>query len=97
MFTEGMSETRIGSYLAKQGNQAKDLFTIATKAGITADAEGKRSYDNSLKHIETELEESHLKGLALIKWSSSTFIEETQRQKLRKWRLRLLRWLNPGR
>ena len=53
-----MSETRIGSYLAKQGSQAKDLFTIATKAGITADAEGKRSYDNSLKHIEMELDKS---------------------------------------
>ena len=58
VYGKGMSETRIGSYLAKQGNQAKDLFTIATKAGITADAEGKRSYDNSLKHIEAELDKS---------------------------------------
>ena len=58
VYGKGMSETRIGSYLAKQGSQAKDLFTIATKAGITADAEGKRSYDNSLRHIETELDKS---------------------------------------
>ena len=31
VYGKGMSETRIGSYLANQGDQAKDLFTIATK------------------------------------------------------------------
>ena len=32
----GRSEHRIGAYLAKQGKQAQDFFTIATKAGITS-------------------------------------------------------------
>ena len=58
VYGKGMSETRIGSYLAKQGSQAQDFFTIATKAGITATADGKRSYDNSLEHIEAELDKS---------------------------------------
>ncbi len=58
VYGKGLSEARIGSYLAKQGSQAKDLFTIATKAGITTTADGKRSYDNSLEHIEAELDKS---------------------------------------
>ncbi len=54
----GMSETRIGSYLAKQGKQAQDFFTIATKAGITSKPDGTRHYDNSLAHLEAELDKS---------------------------------------
>ena len=46
----GVSESRIGSFLAKQGKQAQDFFTIATKAGITATADGTRTFDNSLQH-----------------------------------------------
>lgn len=52
----GKSETLIGSYLEKTG--ARDDFYIATKAGITKDADGKRCYDNSLAHIEAELDGS---------------------------------------
>ena len=53
------SEAAIGSFLAKQGNQRGDLFSIATKAGITRDPEtGARSYDNSAAHLEAELDGS---------------------------------------
>ena len=54
----GMSETRIGTYLAKQGKQAQDFFKIATKAGITSKPDGTRHYDNSLEHLESELDKS---------------------------------------
>ena len=47
----GRSEQRIGAYLAKQGKQAQDFFTIATKAGT-------RYFDNSLTHLESELDKS---------------------------------------
>ncbi len=51
----GMSETRIGTFLAKQGQQAQDLFTIATKASIAAKPDGTRYFNNSLEHLESEL------------------------------------------
>ena len=54
----GMSETRIGTYLAKQGKQAQDFFKISTKAGITSKPDGTRHYDNSLEHLESELDKS---------------------------------------
>ena len=54
----GMSESRIGAYLAKQGKQAQDFFTIATKAGITSKSDGTRYFDNSLTHLESELDKS---------------------------------------
>jgi aryl-alcohol dehydrogenase-like predicted oxidoreductase len=54
----GLSEDRIGSFLAKQGAQAGTLFKIATKAGITTDADGNRCYDNSREHLESELDKS---------------------------------------
>ena len=54
----GMSETRIGTYLAKQGRRAQDFFTIATKAGITSKPDGTRHYDNTLQHLEAELDKS---------------------------------------
>ncbi len=54
----GMSETRIGTYLAKQGKRAQDFFTIATKAGITSKPDGTRHYDNTLQHLEAELDKS---------------------------------------
>ena len=54
----GKSEERIGSYLAKQGSQAQDFFKIATKAGITAKPDGTRYFDNSLQHLEAELDKS---------------------------------------
>lgn len=54
----GMSETRIGAFLAKQGKQAQDMFVIATKAAITTSAEGQRAFDNSKGHLEAELDKS---------------------------------------
>ena len=64
VYGRGMSEARIGTYLAKRGRQAKDFFNIATKAGIAAGSDGGRRYDNSLEHIESELDKS-LKRLGL--------------------------------
>ncbi|MBL4645553.1 MAG: aldo/keto reductase [Rhizobiales bacterium] len=53
----GVSEKAIGSYLAKKGQ--KDLFFIATKAGITKDPEtGARFFLNSKEHLESELDSS---------------------------------------
>jgi len=44
-----LSESVIGSFLAKQGAQKTKLFHIATKAGIAVDKEtGRRYFDNSL-------------------------------------------------
>jgi aryl-alcohol dehydrogenase-like predicted oxidoreductase len=54
----GKSEKRIGAYLAKQGKQAQDFFTIATKAGIASKPDGTRYFDNSLQHLESELDKS---------------------------------------
>jgi aryl-alcohol dehydrogenase-like predicted oxidoreductase len=53
------SEAAIGSFLAKQGNQSSDLFSIATKAGITKDPDtGARAFNNSPAHLEAELDGS---------------------------------------
>ena len=54
----GKSENRIGTFLAKQGKQAQDFFKIATKAGITRDADGKRKFDNSPGHLRASLDAS---------------------------------------
>ena len=54
----GKSENRIGAFLAKQGKQAQDFFKIATKAGITRDADGKRKFDNSPEHLRASLDAS---------------------------------------
>ncbi|MEM9009971.1 MAG: aldo/keto reductase [Pseudomonadota bacterium] len=53
----GKSERAIGSYL-KAKPAARDSFVIATKASITRDAEGRRSFDNSAEHLEAELDAS---------------------------------------
>ena len=58
VYGAGMSEKRIGAFLAKQGTQANDCFVIATKAAITATADGKRAFNNTREHLETELEKS---------------------------------------
>jgi len=58
VYGAGMSENRIGAFLAKQGKQAQDMFVIATKAGITTNAEGKRVFDNSKAHLEAEIDKS---------------------------------------
>ena len=54
----GTSEARIGSFLARQGKQAEDLFTIATKAAIASRPDGTRYFDNSFEHLEAELDKS---------------------------------------
>lgn len=55
----GESEDAIGSFLARQGKQRNDLFSIATKASITNNPEtGERCFDNSIEHLEAELDKS---------------------------------------
>ena len=53
----GRSESVIGDYL-KARPAARDHFVIATKAGITRDALGRRIFDNSPGHLEAELDKS---------------------------------------
>ena len=53
----GKSENAIGTFL-KLNRGARDRFFIATKAGITRNAEGERCFDNSLAHLESELDAS---------------------------------------
>ncbi|MEM7217282.1 MAG: aldo/keto reductase [Pseudomonadota bacterium] len=57
-YGKGESERRIGAFLAQQGKQAQDCFTIATKAGITTTPDGARTYDNTRAHLEGELDKS---------------------------------------
>ena len=52
----GRSEDIIGTWLAANPG-ARDKFTIATKASITR-RDGVRVYDNSLEHLEAELDKS---------------------------------------
>ena len=47
MYGNGLSEERIGSFLTNQGSHRNSLFKIATKAGVTRDANGNRIFDNS--------------------------------------------------
>ena len=55
----GVSEQRIGSFLAKQGHQATDFFHIATKAGICRDPDtGVRFFNNEAAYLEAELDKS---------------------------------------
>ena len=59
-----VSEQVIGSYLAKQGAQKNDLFSIATKAGIARDADsGRRYFDNSAAYLEAR-DQPNLKLMA---------------------------------
>ena len=53
----GKSESAIGTYLAKNPG-ARDDFVIATKATITRDKDGNRTFDNSAEHLEQELDKS---------------------------------------
>ncbi len=59
VYGAGRSESIVGAYLAKQGKGARDIFTIATKGGITKDpATGARRFDNSQAHLAAELDGS---------------------------------------
>ncbi len=53
----GKSERAIGSFLAANPG-ARDQFQIATKAGITKDADGNRCYRNDAAYLEAELDGS---------------------------------------
>ncbi|MBP0484869.1 aldo/keto reductase [Sagittula salina] len=52
----GISEETIGAWLKARGGESP--YRIATKASITTDTEGRRAYDNSLEHLEAELDGS---------------------------------------
>ncbi|WP_373050884.1 aldo/keto reductase [Thalassovita aquimarina] len=54
----GRSENAIGAFLKSRGTAARDHFVIATKAGISKDADGNRCFDNSPEHFEAELDKS---------------------------------------
>jgi len=58
VYGQGVSEERIGSFLAKQGPGRHGLFKIATKAGISRTDDGKSCYDNSPQHLAAELDKS---------------------------------------
>lgn len=58
IYGQGRSEEVIGQFLSAQGKQAQDFFTIATKATIKRDADGQTHFDNSLAHLESELDKS---------------------------------------
>jgi aryl-alcohol dehydrogenase-like predicted oxidoreductase len=53
----GRSEEWIGSYFARNPGAAAE-FVIATKAGITRDADNKRIFRNDRAHLEAELDKS---------------------------------------
>ncbi|MEM9969312.1 MAG: aldo/keto reductase [Pseudomonadota bacterium] len=53
----GKSECAIGTYF-KANPGARDEFIIATKATITRDENGHRTFDNSAEHLEQELDKS---------------------------------------
>ncbi len=54
----GLSEERIGSFLAGQGPGRGSLFKIATKGGIRRKEGGGNSFDNSPQHITEALDKS---------------------------------------
>ncbi|MFP7671779.1 aldo/keto reductase [Marivita sp. S0852] len=63
----GGSETAIGTFFKARGSSAKDHFHIATKAGITKDADGNRIYRNDFDHLEAELDQSlHRLGIDAV-------------------------------
>lgn len=54
----GHSETVIGTYLERYRGKGALPFRIATKAGISKDADGNRCFDNTPGHLEAELDQS---------------------------------------
>ena len=53
----GRSEQAIGQFM-KDNPGSREKFHIATKAAISRDADGNRRFDNSLSHLESELDKS---------------------------------------
>jgi len=58
VYGAGLSEERIGSFLAKQGAGGRSLFRIATKAGIRRGKDGANFFDNSKNYLTGELDKS---------------------------------------
>ena len=58
VYAMGGSETAIGTFFKSSGAATRDGFHIATKAGITRDADGNRQFRNDLEHLEAELDAS---------------------------------------
>ncbi|MCR8723694.1 aldo/keto reductase [Frigidibacter sp. ROC022] len=54
VYGQGLSESRIGAWIARNGNP----FHIATKATISRDSEGNRTFNNAPEHLMSELEGS---------------------------------------
>lgn len=57
VYGAGRSEKAIGAYL-KANPGVRSAFHIATKAGITRTADGRRRFDNSYAHLDAELDRS---------------------------------------
>lgn len=53
----GRSEKAIGQFL-RDNPGTRDSFHIATKAAIALDADGNRCFNNTLEHLESELDKS---------------------------------------
>ncbi len=58
VYGQGVSEERIGSFLKDQRGNKNDFFKIATKASIKRDKDGRRHFDNSFSHLQSELDKS---------------------------------------
>ena len=59
VYGNGTSESVIGSFLARQGDQKHDMFSIATKAGIATDRDsGKRYFDNTAAYLQQAVDGS---------------------------------------
>jgi len=58
VYGAGVSEERIGSFLANQGAGGRSLFKIATKASIRRTEDGGNVFDNSPAHLTGELDKS---------------------------------------
>ena len=92
VYGNGCSESAIGTFLSKQGKRKNDLFSIATKAGISKDAQsGKRMFDNSKAHLQSELEGS-LKRLGVESVDLFYIHRRDPKSQLRKLQKRWLRF-----
>ena len=59
VYGNGTSESVIGSFLARQGSQKHDMFSVATKAGIATDSDsGKRYFDNTAAYLQHSVDRS---------------------------------------
>ena len=92
----GVSEQRIGAFLAQQGQQKETLFSIATKAGICRDPEtGTRGFDNSAEHLKQSWIKAW-RGWGLSVSIYSMCIAASLKSLSRRWQARLAGWLKKG-